>query len=132
MISQRFAADKCDLIGHLLKEEFERNLLKLIDFSQPMEVIDATASPMIDQFFRELDAVLNVYGQDYEDDCDDAEITIQKRNCLTRLVEIQLENYTLEKLRTMESLDDIDAAISEKLAWHYAIKKKIRKFYSGN
>ena len=130
MIIKRRATQKCNLITDLMKEEFERKLLKEIDFSKPMEEIDRIATPMIEQFFKECEVISDIYGQEYEDDMDDTSMVIQRRNCLNRVAGLALENFTLETLRTTNSVEDLDAVLTAKMDEFYKIKKKIFDFYA--
>lgn len=128
MSKKNLSAVKCDLISCVMKDQFEQAACARIDFNKSMTEIDTVVDTILREYFDNVNAISNIYGQSAEDVLE-ADFVIQKRNFLIRIAGMKLEEKVAEEMNHMGDFSAFDVLISEQLDQYYDQKDKIRDYY---
>lgn len=128
MGKKNLSAVKCDLISCVMKDQFEKATCARIDFSKSMLEIDTAVEKILREYFNNVSAITDIYGQD-DEDLTDIDFVIQKRNFLIRIAGMKLEEKVAEEMNHMSDFTAFDALISEQLDQYYEQKDRIREYY---
>lgn len=128
MSKKNLSAVKCDLISCVMTDQFEQAACARIDFNKSMIEIDTVVDTILREYFDNVNAIADIYGQSTEDILD-TDFVIQKRNFLIRIAGMKLEEKVADEMNHMGDFSAFDALISEQLNQYYNQKDKIREYY---